>query len=113
MPRAGRALRQRRWDVREIVMADATSEDLKTLRAEMANLRADLGKIGDALRSLVRHGGEAAADKATEAAESLKAEIGNQAARLTKEIEQRPLTAVLAAFGLGMLLGMLFGGRRS
>jgi ElaB/YqjD/DUF883 family membrane-anchored ribosome-binding protein len=90
-----------------------TTEDLAMLRAEMASLRADLGKISDTLQALARHGGEEALDKATRAAEKLQDEIGKKTQRLAQEIEQKPLTAVLTAFGLGVLLGMLFGGRRA
>lgn len=94
-------------------MADGTTDDLKTLRAEMANLRADLGKISDTLKSFARHGGEEAVGKVKETAEKLRAEIGDKTRRLTHEIEQKPLTAVFAAFGLGMVLGMIFHRRRS
>ena len=94
-------------------MADSTAEDLKTLRAELANLRADLGRISETLKDVVKHAREEAVGKASEAAEKLQDEIGRRAERLSNEIEQKPLTAVFTAFGLGMLLGMLFGGRRS
>ena len=94
-------------------MADSTAEDLKTLRAELANLRADLGRISETLKDVVKHGREEAVGKASEAAEKLQDEIGRRAERLSNEIEQKPLTAVFTAFGLGVLLGMLFGGRRS
>lgn len=87
-------------------MADSTAEDLKTLRAELANLRADLGRISETLKDVVKHGRD-------EAAEKLQDEIGRRTERLSREIEQKPLTAVFTAFGLGVLLGMLFGGRRS
>lgn len=94
-------------------MADSTAEDLKTLRAELATLRADLGRISETLKDVVKHGREEAVGKAHEAAEKLQDEIGRRTERLSKEIEQKPLTAVFTAFGLGVLLGMLFGGRRS
>lgn len=94
-------------------MADATADDLKTLRAEMANLRADLGRISETLQDLARHGRAEAVDKANEAAERLKDEIGKRTERLSQEIEQKPLTAVATAFGLGVLLGMLLHGKRS
>ena len=94
-------------------MADGTAEDLKTLRAELANLRADLGRISETLEDVVKHGRDEAVGKATEAAEKLQDEIGRRTERLSREIEQKPLTAVFTAFGLGVLLGMLFGGRRS
>jgi ElaB/YqjD/DUF883 family membrane-anchored ribosome-binding protein len=94
-------------------MAESTAEDLNALRAELANLRADLGRISDTLKDVVKHGREEAVGKATEAAQKLQDEIGRRADRLSREIEQKPLTAVFTAFGLGVLLGLLFGGRRS
>jgi ElaB/YqjD/DUF883 family membrane-anchored ribosome-binding protein len=94
-------------------MADSTAEDLNTLRAELANLRADLGRVSDTLKDVVKHGREEAVGKATEAMEKLQDEIGRRTERLSREIEQNPLTAVFTAFGLGVLLGLFFGGRRS
>ncbi|MFO0989287.1 MAG: hypothetical protein U1F37_18310 [Alphaproteobacteria bacterium] len=94
-------------------MADSTAEDLKTLRAELANLRADLGRISETLKDVVRHGRDEAVGKAAETAEKLQDEIGRRTERLSREIEQKPLTAVFTAFGLGVVLGLLFGGRRS
>lgn len=94
-------------------MPDSTAEDLKTLRAELANLRADLGRIGETLKDVVKHGRAEAVGTAHEAAEKLQDEIGRRTERLSREIEQKPLTAVFTAFGLGVLLGLLFGGRRS
>lgn len=94
-------------------MADSTAEDLNTLRAELANLRADLGRISDTLKDVVRHGRDEAVGKAAETAEKLQDEIGRRTERLSREIEQNPLTAVFTAFGLGVVLGLLFGGRRS
>lgn len=95
------------------IMADTTAEDLKTLRAELANLRADLGRISETLKDVARHGRDEAVGKAREAADTLRDEIGQRTERLSREIEQQPLTAVFTAFGLGVLLGLLFGGRRS
>jgi ElaB/YqjD/DUF883 family membrane-anchored ribosome-binding protein len=100
-------------DGRRTTMSNGTAEDLKTLRADMANLRADLGKISEALQSLATHGGEEALAKARRTAEKLQGEFKEGTQRVTTEIEKRPLTAVLSAFGVGMLLGMLFHGRRS
>ena len=94
-------------------MADGTAEDLKALRAEFANLRADLGRISETLKDVVKHGREEAVGKAAETAEKLQDETGGRTERLGRELEQKPLTAVFTAFGLGVLLGMLFGGRRS
>jgi ElaB/YqjD/DUF883 family membrane-anchored ribosome-binding protein len=96
-----------------ITMAESTAEDLRTLRAELANLRADLGRISDTLKDTVRHGRDEAVGKAHDAAEKLQDEIGRRTQRLSQEIEQKPLTAVFTAFGLGIVLGLLFRRHRS
>jgi len=94
-------------------MADGTAEDLETLRTEMAKLRADLSKIGETLKSFARHGGEEAAEKAGGMAGRFRAEFERKTQHMADEIERKPLTAVLAAFGLGMVLGMIFHRRRA
>src|SRR5690606_797814 len=65
-----------------VSMAESTAEDLKTLRAELANLRADFGRIAETLKDTVKHGREEAVGKAHEAADKLQDEIGKRTQRL-------------------------------
>ena len=81
-------------------MTDRTEADLATLRADVTQLRKDLAKITETLQDVARHGAQTVADRAKTAAQSV-----------THEIEERPLTAVLTAFSVGTILGMLFSRR--
>lgn len=93
-------------------MSTQTQDDLEKLRAEMAQLRADLGRIGQTLQTLVKDGGADAVGKAKETAEKFRDEIAGKTQRIAQEIEQRPLTSAVTAFGLGFLLGLVLHGRR-
>jgi ElaB/YqjD/DUF883 family membrane-anchored ribosome-binding protein len=94
-------------------MSDQTQDDLKTLRAELAQLRADFGKIAETMQNIVKDGSADAIGRARQAAEKLREDVSQKTERLAQEIEQRPLTAALTAFGIGLVLGLLFGGRHS
>lgn len=92
---------------------NGTEVDIKTLQAEMKQLRADLANLGETLRDTIRHGGAEAAAKARETGEELWGEAKSFVQGVSEEIEQKPLTAALAAFGIGMVLGLLFSTRRN
>ena len=94
-------------------MTNGTDADIAVLRTEVAQLRTDLAKISDALRDLVRHGGAEAMEKLEQSGENVREEIKRKAQSVAHEIEERPIASALAAFGVGMILGMLFHGRRS
>lgn len=90
----------------------STEADIKALQAEIQELRADLAGLTATLRDLVRHGGAEAVAKARESGEKLWDEAKKQASGLTREIEEKPVTAAVTAFSVGVLLGMIFSGRR-
>lgn len=92
--------------------SNGTEADIKALQAEMKQLRADLASLGETLRDTVRHGGAEAAAKARETGEELWNDAKKFAHGVTGEIEQKPVSAALAAFGIGMILGMIFCSRR-
>lgn len=94
-------------------MSNGTSADIQTLQAEMNQLRTDFGKLSETLRDLVRHGGEETAAKARESGERIWAETKRNARSVSQEIEEKPITAAVAAFSVGVILGMLFGSRRA
>ncbi len=89
-----------------------TEADIKALQDEIKALRADLTGLTETLRDLVKHGGAEAAAKARESGEKLWDEAKKKASGLAEEIEDKPVTAAVTAFSVGVLLGMIFSGRR-
>lgn len=94
-------------------MSNGTSADIQALQAEMSQLRTDFAKLSETLRDVVRHGGEEAAAKARESGERVWAEAKKNARSVSQEIEEKPITAAVAAFSVGVILGMLFNSRRA
>lgn len=92
---------------------NATETDLKNLRAELSDLRADIVKITTTLQDLARHGGAEAVDRARDGAERVREQVKRKTEGLAQHIEEQPVAAAATSFLAGMLLGALFGGRRS
>lgn len=76
-------------------MADSTETD--ALRQDIEQLRQDLAALTDSVKQRTGTQTQAGLESARERA----CELGSQ-------IEARPLTSVVAAFGAGLLLGKLF-----
>jgi ElaB/YqjD/DUF883 family membrane-anchored ribosome-binding protein len=112
----------------------AIKADVEMLRADLANLKASLTDLAsdtaahargrvhragerareafDATKDKVRETAGAAAERGKEyydaAADKTRAAVDT----LEERIEERPLTSVGIAFGVGLLLGVLLSGRR-
>jgi ElaB/YqjD/DUF883 family membrane-anchored ribosome-binding protein len=102
--RGGSPRREERWS-----MADSDlSKEIETLRADVAKLRTDLSGIAVSLKDLgkgrvkeeLRKGMEGARDRGKKSVETVE-----------QQIEQRPLLALLAAFGVGVVLGKILDRR--
>ena len=89
-----------------------TEADIKALQAEISALRAEFANISDTLRDLARHGSAEAAQKARESGEKLLDEAKKRVSGISSEIEEKPITAAVTAFSIGVVLGMIFSGRR-
>lgn len=88
---------------------NAKSEtDIGDLRAEMEQLRTDLSKIGETLKAIATERAEATYERARGAAREAEARATQTAEAVGEEISARPFTSVATAFGVGILLGMLF-----
>ncbi len=93
-------------------MTTGTEAEIKTLQADIKELRADFASLTETLRDMVRHGGAEAAAKARESGEKLWNETKKRAGGVAEEIEENPVTAAVAAFSIGIILGMIFSNRR-
>ena len=89
-----------------------TESDVQALSGELQALRAEFVRLGQLLESTARNAGNEAAQAARATGERAWTEVKRGADELTQRIESRPVTAAATAFGVGMILGLLFGGRR-
>ena len=90
----------------------STEADIQALQAQIKELRDDLAGLTETLRDLARHGSAEATAKMRESGEKLWGEAKKKASGLAEEIEEKPVTAAVTAFSVGVLLGMIFSGRR-
>ncbi|HEY2446610.1 MAG TPA: hypothetical protein VGI20_12820 [Rhizomicrobium sp.] len=90
----------------------ATESDVQALSDELKQLRTEFAKLGQLLESAARNAGNEAAQAARATGERAWSEVKRSADDLTQRIEERPVSAAAIAFGIGVVLGLLFGGRR-
>lgn len=83
----------------------------RAIHDDMAALRADLNKLVESLKGAASAQGEAAYGQFRTATERTKTQAKETMASTAQVIEERPLTSVLVAFGVGLLLGILFDRR--
>lgn len=83
----------------------STNADLAALTEQLAKLRTDLDKVSKAAETLLRSAGADAVETGSAAWASAKE-------TLERKIEERPIGAAAIALGIGVILGLLFGGRR-
>lgn len=89
-----------------------TDTDTSVLRSEIERLQSGLSAVVARMRELT---GEFpnGYDTAVASVERMWGEVKRQAQQVGHEIEERPLVSALTAFGVGVAIGALFGGRRS
>ena len=88
------------------------NEDVKKLSDDMTELKADFARIAETLADVVRQRGQDAAAKFQGSAEETWADAKQHFEGVKKKIHDEPVTATLAAFGIGLVLGILLFGRR-
>jgi ElaB/YqjD/DUF883 family membrane-anchored ribosome-binding protein len=88
-----------------------TEADIKSLSDELKQLRAEFAKIAQLLESAARHAGDEATQAARDAGERAWGEVKSRADGLARRIEEKPVNSTAWAFGIGILIGLMF--RRS
>jgi ElaB/YqjD/DUF883 family membrane-anchored ribosome-binding protein len=98
--------------------SEAMHEEIDALKSSLKDLRGDISDLLSHALGLGRGGAHAARDTAADAVEQFKAKFTDlrsrgedQVAAFERQIEQRPLSAALIAFGAGFLAGMLLSRR--
>lgn len=93
-------------------------QELDTLRADLGKIREDIAALtrtlGDTAAAEVKAGGarlneaaHAAKERAQRLADSARAQGEEGIAALEQRIEQNPITSILVAFGVGLVIGKL------
>lgn len=93
-------------------MSTATENDMTALAAEIKQLRSDFVKIAEILQTTVRDAGSDAMQQARARGEEAWNQAKAKSDDIVQLIENRPVASTAAAFGIGMLLGMLMHGRK-
>lgn len=103
-------------------MADSIKSDVEALREDLEALRSDIGSLAatvkDIMGGAVRGAGDAAEENIEEIRQRLErlaetARLRGRAASETiqRQVEERPITSLLVAFALGLVISRLFDRR--
>ncbi len=87
------------------------NEDVKKLTDDVGELKAGFTRIAETLADLVRQSSHEAATRFQGTAEETWAEAKQKFEGVKQKIHEEPVTAAVAAFGIGLLLGILLGRR--
>lgn len=85
--------------------------DVAKLRSDLDQLRNDIAKLGDTVKTVVVDGGYAAYARVRRSAEKYQKQAKDVVDMAAEEIEEHPVATVLSAFGIGLLMGLLFSRR--
>ena len=88
------------------------NEDVKKLSDDVGELKAGFSRIAETLADLVRQRGQEAATRFQSTAEDTWVEAKQKFEGVKAKIHEEPVTACVAAFGIGVLVGILLFGRR-
>ncbi len=91
---------------------DTIDADIDTVKNDLSKLRSDIASLKDSFQSFatdrVRSKFNSAQETVDEWTDKARTRSRESLEDLSEEIEERPLTSILLAFGVGVLLGRLF-----
>lgn len=88
-------------------MTTATEKDLKELRAEYASLKSDLSDMSETISKLAHDGAAEGRKRIRGAAKHSRDQARESWTAFEHEIEERPITSLAIALGVGFVFGKL------
>ena len=88
-------------------MSTSVENDLKELKSEYASLKSDIGEMSKTLSKLGRDGLAQGRDRVYSATEQSRERAKETWGKFEHEIEERPITSLAVALGVGFVLGKL------
>jgi ElaB/YqjD/DUF883 family membrane-anchored ribosome-binding protein len=89
-----------------------SSEDTSKISEEVSGLKAEISRIAETVADFVRTRGADAASHFSDTAQEGWTEAKKKIDCVNKKIHEEPVTACAVAFGIGLVLGLIFSGRR-
>lgn len=90
-------------------MATATDKELKELKDEFSALKSELSKISKTVSHLAKTATDEGHGRIRAAADQSREQARQTWGEFEKEIEERPMTSIAVALGIGLILGKLLG----
>lgn len=88
-------------------MATSTDKELQELKDEFKQLKEELSAIGKTVRQLAHSATDEGRERLRSAAEQTRQQARETWGAFEHEIEQRPMTSIAVALGIGFILGKL------
>jgi ElaB/YqjD/DUF883 family membrane-anchored ribosome-binding protein len=92
-------------------MTDTSAADVQALRADIDKLRADFASLGETLKDAVRHRKDDAVDQVGKSIALALQTAKNGGKEVTQTLQEKPIASALTAFGIGVMLGLVFNSR--
>lgn len=92
---------------------DELNKDLVQLKKDLAALRDDIGTLTGTIKSAGTKQAEVAYGHVREQGEHLRQKGEDAVDSIARSIDERPMTSVLTAFGVGLLVGVMVNQRRN
>ena len=103
-------------------MADSIRDDVDALREDLDALRSDIGSLAATMKDLLGSAARSAGSAAEENIEEIRQRLerladevrdrGRAASEtIQRQVEERPITSLLVAFALGLVISRLFDRR--
>lgn len=88
-------------------MATATDKELQELRAEFSALKSELSDMGKTLSELAKSAADESRGRIRSAADQSRQQARETWGAFENEVEERPMTSLAIALGVGFILGKL------